>query len=285
MARHPDYKAGMFGLTAICGLLDATCFLALGGVFAELMTGNLQLFAFALARGELFGTHVVAGLFAIVPFTIGALLAGLWSNGRHPLAGRIVGYPAEYASVLLATPVALATDPRRVGPLEHDLAGGGPGQWARPVIVGLLAFGMGIHNALMRRHGVTDVATNVLTLTLTGLLSESRWARGTSPHWLRRALSIVIFVASAALGAWLLRYGAAAPLLLASLIFTLALWPLMRGRTEWRQPSRDWRRSTSASRPPSSSAASTSPAVEAVQKPRAPSSAGGVSPVRSKAST
>jgi uncharacterized membrane protein YoaK (UPF0700 family) len=232
MARPLDYKVGMFGLTAICGLVDATCFLALGGVFAELMTGNLLLIAFALARGDLFSAHVVAGLFAILPFMLGALLAGVFANARHPMAGRIIGYPVEYAVVLLATLVAVLTDPRRIGPLEHDLASGSPGEWARPVIVGLLAFGMGMHNALMRRHGVPDVATNVLTLTMTGLLSESRWAGGSSPHWQRRVLSILIFVAAAALGAWLLRYGAAAPLLLASLIFTLALWPLMKGRIE-----------------------------------------------------
>ena len=48
---------------------------------------------------------------------------------------------------------------------------------------------------------------------------------------------------------------------------------------------RDCRRSTSSSRPLSPSAASTSPAVEATQKPRAPSSARGVWPLRSKAST
>jgi uncharacterized membrane protein YoaK (UPF0700 family) len=232
MARPPQYKFGMFALTSICGLVDATCFLALGGVFAELMTGNLLLIAFALARGNLFSAHVVAGLFAVIPFALGALVAGKWANSRHPMGGRLIGYPVEYAAVLLATLLALVLEPRRVGPLEHDLATGGPGEWARPVIVGLLAFAMGIHNALMRKHGVPDVATNVLTLTLTGLLSESRWAGGTAPHWQRRALSILIFFVSAALGAWLLRYGVAAPLVLASAIFTLALWPLMHGRTE-----------------------------------------------------
>ncbi len=136
---------------------------------------------------------------------------------------RIIGYPVEYAAVLLATLLALLLDPRRVGPLQQDLATGGPGEWARPLIVDLLAFAMGIHNALMRKHGVPDVATNVLTLTLAGLLSESRWAGGTAPHWQRRLLSILIFFASAALGAWLLRYGTAVPLLVASAIFTLAL--------------------------------------------------------------
>jgi uncharacterized membrane protein YoaK (UPF0700 family) len=232
MSGVPEYKHGVFALSAICGFVDAACFLALGGVFAELMTGNLLLIAFAIAAGNLFGAHALACLFAIVPFCIGALAAGAWANGRHPLGARVIGYPVEYAAVLLATLLALVFDPHRVGPLDHDLATGGAGEWQRPMIVALLAFAMGIHNALMRKHGVPDIATNVLTLTMTGLLSESRWAGGRSPHWQRRLLSIVLFVASAAAGAWLLRYGVAAPLIAASLIFTLALWPLMKGRVE-----------------------------------------------------
>ena len=233
MARPPEYKHGVFALSSICGFVDAACFLALGGVFAELMTGNLLLIALALAGGNLFGPHVLACLFAILPFCLGALLAGAWANGRHPLGARLIGYPVEYAAVLLATLLALVLDPQRVGPLAGDLGGpGGALDWQRPVIVALLAFAMGIHNALMRKHGVPDIATNVLTLTLAGLMAESRWAGGRSPHWQRRVLSILLFVASAAAGAWLLRYGVAAPLVAASLIFTLALWPLMKGRVE-----------------------------------------------------
>ena len=228
----PAYKHGVFALGAICGLVDAACFLALGGVFAELMTGNLLLIALALAGGQAFGPHALACLFAIVPFCLGALAAGRWANGRHPLGARLIGYPVEYAAILLATLLALLLDPQRVGPLERDLAVGIAQSWQRPLIVALLAFAMGIHNALMRRHGVPDIATNVLTLTLAGLVSESRWAGGRSPHWQRRVLSIVLFVASAALGAWLLRFGVAAPLIAASLVYTLALWPLMKGRAE-----------------------------------------------------
>ena len=232
-----QYKHGVFALSAICGLVDATCFLALGGVFAELMTGNLLLIALALASGNLFGPHALACLLAIIPFCLGALAAGYWANGRHPLGARLIGYPVEYAAVVLATLLAWVLDPQRVGPLAGDLGIGGASlQWQRPAIVGLLAFAMGIHNALMRKHGVPDIATNVLTLTLAGLMSESRWAGGRSPHWQRRVLSIMLFVSSAAAGGWLLNFGVAVPLIAASLIFTLALWPLMKGRTETPPP-------------------------------------------------
>jgi uncharacterized membrane protein YoaK (UPF0700 family) len=230
VARRPEYKHGVLALTAICGLVDATCLLALGGVFAELMTGNLLLIALAAARGRLFDAHALACLAAIVPFCLGAFAAGAWANGRHPLGARLIGYPVEYAAVLAATMLALVLDPQAASPL----AGGEAVAvlWQRLAIVALLAFAMGIHNALMRRHGVPDIATNVLTLTLAGLVSESRWAGGSSAHWQRRLGSIVLFVLSAAAGAWLLRFGVAAPLVAASLIFTLALWPLMHGRAE-----------------------------------------------------
>ena len=233
MARSPEYKHGVFALTAICGLVDATCLLALGGVFAELMTGNLLLIALAAARGRLFEAHALACLAAIVPFCLGALAAGAWANGRHPLGARLVGYPVEYAAVLAATGLALVLDPQATSPLVGGAdAAGAAANWQHLAIVALLAFAMGIHNALMRRHGVPDIATNVLTLTLAGLVSESGWAGGQSPHWQRRLGSIALFVASAAAGAWLLRFGVAAPLVAASLIFTLALWPLMHGRAD-----------------------------------------------------
>lgn len=200
MQRPLDYKVGVFALTAICGLVDVACFLALGGVFAELMTGNLLLLAIALATGNVFSPHVIACVCAIIPFCFGALLAGAWTNGRHPLGARVIGYPVEWASVVLATILCVVLKPQPIGALADDFnvfEGGFP-QPQRLLIVGLLAFAMGIHNALMRKHGVPDVATNVLTLTLTGLFSDSGAAGGKSPHWQRRLLSIVIFVVSAA---------------------------------------------------------------------------------------
>jgi uncharacterized membrane protein YoaK (UPF0700 family) len=233
MRRVLEYKHGVFALSAICGLVDAACFLALGGVFAELMTGNLLLIALALAGGNICGPHALACLFAIIPFCLGALTAGAWANDRHPLGARLIGYPAEYAAVVLATILALVLDPQRAGPTAGYIGGsGGALDWQRSLIVALLAFAMGIHNALMRKHGVPDIATNVLTLTLAGLMAESRLAGGQSPHWQRRLLSIALFVGSAAAGASLLRFGVAAPLIVASLIFTLALWPLMNGHIE-----------------------------------------------------
>jgi hypothetical protein len=115
MAAPPPYKHGVFALSAICGLVDAACFLALGGVFAELMTGNLLLIAFALAAGNLFGAHALACLFAILPFCLGALVAGRRPLGaqRAPAGGpagrlpaRVRGDPACHRAGIAVRPAA-----------------------------------------------------------------------------------------------------------------------------------------------------------------------------------
>ena len=73
-----------------------------------------------------------------------------------------------------------------------------------------------------------------MTLTYTGMIADSRLAGGDSRNWRRRALSIGLFCASAAVGALLLGFGMAWPLLLASTVFTVAMVPLMFGETESR---------------------------------------------------
>ena len=58
---------------------------------------------------------------------------------------------------------------------------------------------------MIREHGVPDLATNLMTMTLTALVTESGRSGKQSERWKRRLLSIVLFVASAALGASLLK--------------------------------------------------------------------------------
>ncbi len=226
-----EYKAGVFALTAICGLVDVACFLALGGVFAELMTGNLLLMGITIGGGAFTWARVAVYLSAIVPFCVGALIAGIMANGKYRFAVRVIGYPVEFAAVLLATILAVILNPTKLILAGQFQAADGY-VWQRMTIVGLLAFGMGIHNALMRKHGVPDIATNVLTLTLTGLFSESHLAGGPATHWKRRLGSILIFVGGAIAGAWLLQFGVAAPLIAATAIFAVALLPLMKGRSK-----------------------------------------------------
>lgn len=80
--RLRDVTTGLYMSGAICGLIDAVCFLALGGVLVEMMTGNLLLLAFSIGTGAPFG-DTAHYLPAIVAFSIGAVLGGRLLRGRR----------------------------------------------------------------------------------------------------------------------------------------------------------------------------------------------------------
>ncbi|MET9843797.1 DUF1275 family protein [Streptomyces ossamyceticus] len=79
---------------------------------------------------------------------------------------------------------------------------------------------MGLQNAVVRRLGVPDLTTTVLTLTLTGLAADSTPAGGPAPRPGRRILSVLAMFLGALAGALLLRHTGLAPTL--GLILLLA---------------------------------------------------------------
>ena len=96
MARRAPYLSGFFVIAAVCGLIDAACFLALGGVFAEVMTGNMALLAFNLGTGESIGGASPARyLVALGAFAVGALAGGLVQRGPAVLTERRLGFVGE----------------------------------------------------------------------------------------------------------------------------------------------------------------------------------------------
>ena len=239
LAKLPPYKGGVLVLTAIIGIIDAASFLAFSGVLPALMTGNLLLVAMIFGSGLLTWDLLVGYLGAIIPFCLGAFAAGFVINRQEPHRARFMGYPLEFALVLLATLVALwftwdlpGEDVERFVLAGDEMDEYGVPFGASLTIVALLAFAMGVHNAMMRRHGVVNVATNLLTLGLAGLFAESRLAGGNSADQGTRALSVAVFVIGAASAAFLLRWQIAAPLVLATVLFAAALPVLMRRRVD-----------------------------------------------------
>jgi len=94
-------------------------------------------------------------------------------------------------------------------------------QWPRPAWV--VAFAMGLRNGTVRKLAVPDMTTTVLTLTLTGLASESRLAGGTDPRAARRLIAVLAMLLGAYSGAVLLRHhGIAWPLLISAAAVTVA---------------------------------------------------------------
>jgi uncharacterized membrane protein YoaK (UPF0700 family) len=211
-----DVKLGLYMISSTCGLVDAVCFLALGGVFAEMMTGNLLLMALSIGTGSAIGQSA-RYIPAIVAFSLGALLGGRLLRGPQKFQERRIGFAVEWVLILAATTLTWTSNPD-----AHNLAGN--------VVVAMLAMAMGIQNAMVRVHGVPDLATNVMTMTFTGILADCTVAGGTNPNWRRRVASVGLFTASAAVGGLLLRFGTVWPLVLTSIVFSLAMIPLIFGK-------------------------------------------------------
>jgi uncharacterized membrane protein YoaK (UPF0700 family) len=98
------------------------------------------------------------------------------------------------------------------------------------VVIGLLAAGLGLQNATVRRLAIPDVTTTVLTLTLTGLAADSWLAGGHSPRAGRRLAAVGLMAAGALVGA-LLRVDLALPVLAAAVVIALAVVQLQFGRS------------------------------------------------------
>jgi uncharacterized membrane protein YoaK (UPF0700 family) len=220
----PPLIVGIYVITCICGMLDAVCYLGLGQVFAEIMTGNLVYLVFSIGT---LGTHgnnpALPYVIALAAFGVGALgggrlvrVSGWWGDHR-------VGFVVEWLALLGAVIATLVVHPQYHGN-------------ARFVVIGILAFGMGIQNAEVRRWGVPNLATNVMTLTLTALIADSTLAGGNSNHAGRRAASLGIFAISAGFGAFLVRYGVVWAQLAALIIFSLALPTLLFAEDVQKRP-------------------------------------------------
>lgn len=168
-------------LTLASGLIDAASVLGLGHVFTANMTGNVVFFGFALAgaaRVSAFDCGV-----ALVSFLLGALLGGRAAAKGQPFR-RAIAF--ESALLIVAAAIAWWT---------------ADGPSARLPDIALLAVAMGCQNASVRKLGVADMTTTVLTLTLTGLAADSKLAGGINPHLIRRFGSVAVMFVGAFAGA------------------------------------------------------------------------------------
>jgi uncharacterized membrane protein YoaK (UPF0700 family) len=75
--------------------------------------------------------------------------------------------------------------------------------------IAITAAAMGYRNAVVRKIGLPDLTTTVLTLTITGLGADSGLAGGENPRWRRRVAAILALVAGAFAGAELVKISTA----------------------------------------------------------------------------
>jgi uncharacterized membrane protein YoaK (UPF0700 family) len=162
--RHGPLHGLLLVLTAVTGMVDAVSILRLGHVFVANMTGNVAFLGFGAAGAPGFGIY--DSLVAIAAFLVGAFAGGQLEARHHVHRSRALraGASLQAVGLLIATVVAAA-------------AGTYPDPAFRYALLALLAVGMGIQNAFVRRLGVPDMTTTVLTMTLTGLASDLRTSR------------------------------------------------------------------------------------------------------------
>jgi uncharacterized membrane protein YoaK (UPF0700 family) len=205
--RHPLARA-LLVMTFSTGLIDAVSYLGLGRVFAANMTGNIVLLGFGIAGSG--GLPVVAPLVSLSAFLAGSALGGrlaVTSGDRHAEhVARALGI--EIALIFAAAIVAAAVDV-------------GPGRFSGDAVIALLALAMGVRNATVRRFGVPDLTTTVLTMTLTGLAADSRVAGGSGEGSVRRLAAVLAMLFGAVAGALLLEIGLVPPLLAAAALALL----------------------------------------------------------------
>src|SRR5712691_9485104 len=157
--KHGPLPPLLVAMTLVTGLVDAFSYLVLGHVFVANMTGNVVFLAFALAGASVFS--VPASLSALGAFSIGALAGGRLGTLVSAHRGHLLAVATTFQAGLLAASVVVAA------------AAGAPGSGAaRYVLIGLLGLAMGTQNAAVRKLGVPDLTTTVLTLTITGVFAD-----------------------------------------------------------------------------------------------------------------
>ena len=189
-------------LTLVTGIVDAASVLGLGHVFTANMTGNVVFLGFALA-GTGAGT-IAASLVALGSFLCGAAAGGRIARVITARALRL-GFGLSVAGLAIASGLAATAWPEGIY-----------------LVVAMLAFAMGLRNAMIRSLGIADMTTTVLTLTLTGLAADSSLAGGSNPRWKRRVSAVIAMLLGAVLGAVLLGHSTALTVATAAVLEAVA---------------------------------------------------------------
>jgi uncharacterized membrane protein YoaK (UPF0700 family) len=190
-------------LTFTTGLVDAVSYLGLGRVFTANMTGNVVLLGFGVAGSP--GLPVIAPTISLVAFILGSIAGG-------GLAARVGDRSVNHLGWALAGEVAFIALAALVAAVGAVTVGGGISY----LLIALLGFAMGVRNATVRRIGIPDLTTTVLTMTVTAFASDISRGGWSGEDAIRRLSAITSMFLGALVGALLLKASLALPLALAA---------------------------------------------------------------------
>jgi uncharacterized membrane protein YoaK (UPF0700 family) len=206
LARNDSLPIALLVLTLVTGLVDAVSYLGLGHVFTANMTGNVVLLGFAVAGAP--GLSVARSLASLIAFLSGAVLGGRLGAkvaSRSRRLWLLTSSAFEAALLLAAAFVSIGFSTSSAIPQNRVYA-----------LIVLTALAMGSRTATVRRLGVPDLSTVVLTLILAGLAADSSPAGGNNPRVRLRLAAVLSMLTGAGIGALLLRLGLAVPLVAAA---------------------------------------------------------------------
>ncbi|WP_089329553.1 YoaK family protein [Actinomadura meyerae] len=191
-------------LTVMAGLVDSVSYLVLGNVFVANMTGNIIFLGLGLGGGQGTAGRILSIALAVACFSAGAATGGHAAFARIRHRGRLLGAAAATQAGALVAAALIVTGPGHLRETERQAA------------IAVLALSMGWQYAIVRRLGVPDFRTVVITTTLTSLVADKAEAK---ERIARRALSVAALLGGAAVGAVLIRnVSIAAPLWCAAVI-------------------------------------------------------------------
>lgn len=173
-------------LTFATGVIDAASFLALGGVFAAMQTGNVVFLGIgATGAGD---APFLAPLIGLGAFLAGGALAATAVDS----AGGAVFLPRWLIreAGLLAFAAILAA-----------LFGVDPGHGSAYLLIALLSLTMGLRNTFVRGTAGPNLATTVLNLTLTAATPGTSLMAASSSDVSQRAAGLLAILAGAIAGA------------------------------------------------------------------------------------
>ena len=177
------------------GATDALGFVALGGAFTSVMTGNLVLLGLSAPQhdGALAARVGAAIVLYIAGCAVGASIAGApdRADGLWP-AGVSRGLAAEAVIVVVNAGLWWLHDGHPAGAIQL-------------VMLGLNALVLGIQSSSVQRFGVSGLSTTYLTGTLTSLVAHFTHRRPARAMALS-ALILVAFVVGAIVSALLIAH-------------------------------------------------------------------------------
>jgi uncharacterized membrane protein YoaK (UPF0700 family) len=206
-------RQGLLVLLAVnSGATDAIGFVALGGAFTSVMTGNMILLGIAAPTRD--SSLAIRSALAIVLFMAGSFVGARIARTPQtadPVWPRPVGRALGVELVLLLLVAA-----------GWWATGGHPSGLVQPFLLGAAAVALGLQSSAILRFGVSGLSTTYMTGTLTTLVAALAYGRHPR-NVLPSAQIIGGLVAGAAAAALLIAHAPLAVPLLQVLPVALAL--------------------------------------------------------------